>query len=276
MITVRDLKPCFLVAARCSVHGGINYQHDKEQLIEAVGQGEKATWETIRTIEDKVEYVEARGTRSRFLRELTALGVGSVLGVLVPTDKEKELRELSTEWRAKINEFNSKSVYSKLLVSIMVFKIQGENEEALDSMLYDLKDTMEELKAAIKLADYKGIREVVQRLRGFSTVLPDSAAEKLVNAVQDARAQANMIRKALEKQGEKLEVIQKQISTSTVDLAAFAIFGEETASTAQTTSGLVVDNILQQAVIVMDSTENDLATKPDGNTSTVYIPENLN
>lgn len=221
-VQVKDLKNCFLVAFKVSVHGGISYSHSKEKL-EVIGRREESSWQTDKILNDREEYNKAQSLRGIIKRSLARLGRDGDLGAIVPVENEKDLDALIEENRQKIRQFNEEARFSTMRFTALKFYIQGENEAALEDMLRDLRDLLDELKASVEGADYKGIRDVVTRLKGFEAVLPENAADYLQRAVADARKQANTARKALEDAGQQLQDVQRKMSTSTVDFARFAV-----------------------------------------------------
>jgi len=217
-----DLKKCFLVAFKASVHGGLSYQHS-DGKVKSEGRREESEWKTNKTVNDKEERNNGVAMASRIKRSLDRLGRPNELGTIVPKDNEDKLDELIEKCRNDVSEFNAKSAYTNLRFTALKFLISGENEAALDDMLEDLRSTLDELKRAVASADFQGIRAVVGKLKGFDVVLPESTSDYLQRAVADARKQASVVRKALEDRGRDLEDVQKEMDTSTVDFARFAI-----------------------------------------------------
>jgi len=225
MLSTRNLKPCFFVMPKCSVQGGMHYQRSPEET-EEIGTEEHATWETKRVINDKDEYRKAQNLRSQFLRDVRKLGVADDAGVIVDMDREDDITKLYEEWRETFNEFNSAAQFSRIRFRISRFRILSDNEQILKDMLRDMRETMDDLREMIVAADYQGIRSVVSRMKGWVTVLPDEAAANVQSTIEDARTQARSIKRALEKRGEQLEDVQKDVDTSVVDMARFVMMGD--------------------------------------------------
>ncbi len=232
MLKAKDLNPCYLVNFRCSVHGGIQYRRGQED-VEQEGQREKATWETVRVLSDKDEYKKATSLRGKCKREIEKLGVDSVLGVIMDKARIADLESTVTAYQEEIDAFNAAANFSTMRFAVVRFEVKGDNEVALESMLSDMRDTLDALREAVANADYKEIRKVIQMMKGYATVLPGDAAKQVTNAIDDARVQARQIRRALEKRGEQLEEVQNQVSTASVDMARFALLDTESTDSAE-------------------------------------------
>jgi len=267
-ITAKDLKPCFLVNYRCSVHGGVKYQRGAGD-IEVEGQREKSTWETVKVLDDREEYKTATNIRSKIKREVENLGVSSILGVILDKERLDDLEALVKEKQDEVTEFNTSAQFSALRFAVVRFEIKGDNEVALESMLSDMRDTLGELREAVASADYKGIREVVQRMKGYITVLPDNAAASVAKAIEDARVQARQIRRALVKKGEQLEEVQNQVSTLTIDAARFAMMDMEDAPEVEDTMDSDSDDLaaamagVRAAAVFYDADEEEEPTEDE-------------
>lgn len=220
-----ELRECYLVAARISVRGGIKYSHANEQT-ETEGSKEIAQWETTRRVDDKEEYSRAQSIRNRYNRAVRGLGVESPIGIIVPMDREDLIEDLDRQWSETVDEFNRAARYSTIRMDLEKFEIKGENMRAMENMLGSMRETLGDLKDAINSADYEEIRDVVKRMRGWVSVLPDEQASSVQKAIDDARTQAREIRKALVKKGEQIEEVKRTVSVASVDLARFALLDD--------------------------------------------------
>lgn len=221
-----EMRECFLVAAKISVRGGIKYSHANEQT-ETEGSKETAKWETTRRLDDKAEYAKAQSIRNRFNRAVRGLGVDSPIGIIVPMDRDDLIQDMDQEWSALVSDFNLGSRFSTIRMDLEKFEIKGENMRAMENVLGSMRETLSDLRDALEAADYDEVRDVVKRMRGYISVLPDQEAATMQLAIDDARTQAREIRKALVRKGEQIEDVKRTISVATVDLARFALLDEE-------------------------------------------------
>jgi len=219
---VKDLKNCYLAAFKVSVHGGIRYSHS-DSKTEVQERREESEWRTHKVLNDRDEYKKAQNLRNNIKRSVHRLGKANELGTIVPVENEEKLEELIAKNRAKVKEFNETARFSNIQFTALKFYISGENEAALEDMLSELRGTLIDLKRAVASADFKSIRSVVDKLKGYDMVLPETAADYLQRAIADARKQATEARKSLEERGAELADVQKTMETSTVDFARFAV-----------------------------------------------------
>jgi len=217
-----DLKNCFLVAFKAGVHGGLSYRHSDGKVF-VKGSAEESSWKTDKLINDKDERNKAVCMASQIKRSVNKLGRENELGTIVPVENEEALDDLIEKCKQDVADFNATGVYTHLRFTALKFFISGENEVALEDMLGDLRETLDELRSAVKSADFQSIRSVVTKLKGFDMVLPKSAAEHLQRAIADARKQATDVRKSLEERGKDLEDVQREMNTTCVDFARFAV-----------------------------------------------------
>jgi len=205
------------------VTGGCSYKRE-DVSVETFEKREESTWQTGKVIDDVEEYKAAQALRNkakRYLRKLGAPAASAI--VIVPLDKEDEVDAVRRDLKREVVAFNSAANFSQVNFRCYKYRIAGENEDLLKDMLVDLRDILVELRQAEQAADFKGIRSVVQRLAGFDTVLPERAADYLQRAIADAKAQANDIEKSLNAKSKTLAEVKRQISTSSVDFARFAV-----------------------------------------------------
>lgn len=218
-----ELKGCWLVWYPVSVHGGCTYSRTDPE-VETIEKREESIWLTDKIVQDIAEHKGANALRNLVKRRIRKLGAPAAPGiVLVPLEDEEQLDAIRAEMTQKVKDFNADSNFTDVKFRCYKYRIEGENEEVLKEMLNELRETLMELRRAEQAADFKGIRNVIQRLAGFETVLPEDAGDYLQRAVADAKAQAKEIEKSLKEKGVTLKQVKARISTSSVDFARFAV-----------------------------------------------------
>ena len=241
----RRFKPCKLVMFYAHGHRTNDYQiTDREAEVHEDGT-EVSRWRTTKTILDPENSKKAATLRARFIKEVCALGVqyGQEKLVFVDFEKSDDLDLLKARWKTQVAEFNAQSQIVKInFGTLPPLDLTGSNEYLLGNLLDEMKDIMGQMKAALESADYKSVREVVSRLRGFVTLVPDREANLIADAIADARKQARMMSSMLEKKGKAIEEVQKMISTSTVDLAFAAYLVDDAPPT---TGGPTVNDLME-------------------------------
>lgn len=258
----RKFKPCKLVMFYAHGHRTNDYRiTDREAEVHPDGT-EVSRWRTTKTIPDPENAKKAASLRAKFIKEVCDLGVqyGQEKLVFVDFEKADDLDDLKRRWKEVNETFNRESPIVKInFGTLPPLDLTGSNEYLLGNLLDEMKGTMAQMKQALEQADYKGIREVVGRLKGFVTLVPDQQANLIVDAIADARKQARSMRAMLEKKGKTLQEVQEMISTSTVDIAVAACLGDETLPTTDgpTANDLMEAQAQEFCAAFMDSGDSD-------------------
>lgn len=196
-LDIVDLKPCYLLGTEISRHGGEQYSRKNEHRVEREDGSVYSEWETQKTLSNEDEFKEATQLVGKCKREIHKLGrsLGN-LGLIVPRERIDDVRAFRDEWREKFAEFNGRAKHSKLRFRLVIVSTAGENAEVLKDLLEDLRDGLSDLEAAYKSADPKSMRDVVQRMSGFSDLLPERVALSIENAIKATRKRASDISRA--------------------------------------------------------------------------------
>jgi hypothetical protein len=226
----KRFKPCKLVMFYAHGHRVNDYQiTDREAEVLDDGT-EVSRWKTTKTIPDPENAKKAASLRAKFIKDVCKLGVqyGQEKLVFIDFEKSDDLDLLKTQWAQTVQEFNAQSPIVKVRFGTLpALDLTGPNEYLLGNLVDEMKDTLGEMKQALENADYKGVREVVGRLKGFISLVPDNQATVIASAIQDARKQARSMKSMLLKKGKTIQDVQALISTSTVDLAVAACLGDD-------------------------------------------------
>jgi len=195
-LSVLQLRPCLLLAATVSRHGGQSYTRANEKRTEREDGSVKTDWETTKILSDEIEFGEAMKLQNKCKRELTKLGRHMPVGVIAAADKRDEIQAFRDEWRAAFTEFNSTARFSKVEFSMMIFEIGGENVQALEEVLEQLREGLGDLEKVFASDSPTSMRDVVRRMAGFSELLPERVATTLELAVKAAQKRASEISRA--------------------------------------------------------------------------------
>ena len=204
-ITVTDLRPCLLVAIDVSRSGGQSYTREDEQIEKLADGSLKATWTTKKRLDNEAEFSTATKLQTACKYAASKLGRHTPVGIVSAVDRREEIQEFRDSWKRQIDEFNATAQFSRISFTLMVFEIKGENVQALETVLDDLRDGLKELEEAYKSFSPKSIREVVQKMNGFVEVLPERAGFLVDEAIKEAREKANKVSRG-EKKLSKIEM----------------------------------------------------------------------
>lgn len=211
-LDIVDLKPCYLLGTEISRHGGEEYSRKNERRVEREDGSVYSEWETEKTLKNEKEFKEATQLVGKCKREIHKLGrsLGN-LGLIVPRERIDEVRAFRDEWRETFVEFNERAKHSRLRFRMVVVSTAGENAEVLRDLLEDLREGLADLEEAYKSADPKSMRDVVQRMSGFSDLLPERVAFSIDGAIKATRKRASDISRA-EKYAQRVQTkINKEL-----------------------------------------------------------------
>jgi hypothetical protein len=266
----KRFKPCMLVMFAAHLHRAHDYKvRDRKAEVREDGT-EISSWSTTKIVQDPENAKKAAALRATFINNVVKLGAqyGTEKLVFVDFERRDDLEALQAEWQSKVEEFNAQSPIVKVdFFCLPPLDLTGSNEYMLGKLLDEMKDTMGEMKEALQAADYKKVRAVVAKLKGFTSLVPDESAAAITNAIADARKQARMIKRELEKRGTAIEEVQAMINTSTVDLAvSVTLLDDDPEMDTESTAELMAALAEQQAAAIDfgDDSEEEEGEEDDG------------
>lgn len=222
-MSMQVIKPGILVAVRTSVGGGVSYQ--REDLEPEVQASEQAParkvekWKTTKIVTDAEEHERASKTRSTALSLIRRECIETSFGLLAVGSKEAELDAAIAEARRLAREFNDRSRYSKISISVLKGRVASTDEEAVRAVSAELGDLMREMDASIRRLDPAAIRAAAQKASKIQQVLTEAQQLRVTAAVEAARKAAREIVRRVEKGGEDAAVVLRDIQTTAIDTA---------------------------------------------------------
>lgn len=191
------LRPGLLVSLKTSLDGGVSYRKkilEGAHLIENGAQ--RAKWETVRVIADPVEHDKAVKTRAKIRNTVTAVCAASAFGLLCPDSDVKKLELALLQARKLAKEFNDTAKVSRVNVYIMTGRIAPDDAEAIRAINSEVADLIKTMENGLKGLDVKAVREAANKARAVGTMLTGNAAEKVNEAIAQARKAARRLVKA--------------------------------------------------------------------------------
>lgn len=215
------IRPGLLVALKSNVSGGVTYA--RSDLERKNGpDGEMVTWETTRVITDPVEHDLAIKARGKALSEIRSVCSLTSFGPLCPIDREDDLDAAIVRARAIVAEFNANASYSKVDVYVLKGTIASTDEEAVRAIAAEVTSLISEMNAGIDRLDVKAIREAAEKARQVQAMLGDEEQVVIQAAIAQARKAARDITRRVEKKGEVLTAVLRDISRGDIEKARMA------------------------------------------------------
>lgn len=217
------LKPGLLVSLKTSIKGGVNYQRvDLEPEHDTAEGARIARWETTREVPDPTEFERAIKARSAARSVITATCCASSFGLLCPTTREADLDDAITEARKIADAHNAGAALSQVQVYVLVGRVASDDAEAARAIGAEVRELLDLMRAGIAAANPDAIREAAGKARALGSMLDESVAGRVTEAIVEARKAAREIVARVSKAGETAAQVVAECSVARIDAARFA------------------------------------------------------
>lgn len=216
-ISTKELKACTILSHQISRSGGQSYERENEETLFNDKGEEVKTWNTKKTTKDKEEFDKGTSLQGAAKRALNSLGVHSPMGVIVNREKRDEAEKLAEEWDAKIAEYNAESDHTDIDCWITIFDLEGRNIAQLEKVIDRMFNLLGDLSETLDSYNPENIRRILQKVAGYSEILPQAAAEAFEAAVENARKKANEISKYDKRAARLAAKIEEEVSGKDAD-----------------------------------------------------------
>lgn len=230
--------PCALVAPAIRIRKrtgrgpAVRYvREDVDRTEKALPDGRDKTEtlvrKTTRIIDAVEEYRAADSDRGRMRNRILELCKDTVIGWLCPRSREPELRQRIAEVQAEIAALNAGYQYYRLTDGCVVALIETDANVAAQTVRDALKDALDNLREAFEAGDVETMRKIATGLKGFDALVNDEAAQKVEEAIREARRIARVIVRETEKKGRELAEVLAELRTDAIDAARFMLIAQE-------------------------------------------------
>lgn len=227
-VKLNVLKPGLLVALKTTVRGGVSYiRKDLDANASADEAAKVSRWETEKRVEDAEEFERATAARGKARSVVSAVCSSSSFGLLCPQANEKALDAAIAE--AKNIAANHNAIASKTQVEVFVIvgRIAQTDEEAARAIGVEVKDLLEQMKNATLKGDVEAIREAANKARELGAILSDDVGRQVSSAIDEARKNARELVKRVQRDGEKLADVVRDLYIQKIDSARSAFLDLE-------------------------------------------------
>lgn len=199
METREYLRPGFLVVGEVKQRGCLSYRHS-EYREENGGRSLHAEWKTDKYVADLDEQRALCNCRQRAMLALRSLGspVGG-LGIIVPLDREDDLRRTIAAVEESVREYNDAATCTGLSAHFTWFVIEPSDERIARALYEQAADVVDRLSDAIGRGDIKALRAGLRDLSGLDAVLPSDTALAVSETIRSARQRARTATRAAKK-----------------------------------------------------------------------------
>lgn len=228
-VKLNVLKPGLLVALNTNVHGGVSYvRKDLDRKEEEGAKIQK--WETEKRVINADEFERATIARSKARSVISSICSSTSFGLLCAQANEDKLDAAIAEAKAIAAAHNESAFHTKVDVFVIVGRIAQSDEEAAKAIANEVKGLLDQMKAATLKGDVEAIRQAANKARELGQILSEDAGAAVSKAIEEARKNARELVKRVQKDGEKLEVVVKDLYIQKIDTARSAFLDLEEGS----------------------------------------------
>lgn len=168
---------------------GLHYE--RETLSETViGDREEKRFETLRVYENKPEALRAKAVREAARGRLMKLCSRTVLGLVCPAARERELEATIAEIQALIDAANREFTRCRVDYSIVPIRIEHDNARAQDALRAEIRRHAERLLKASRAGDPEELRRLMRLGRGVEDLVGDEGLRDDLRELTRAAATA--------------------------------------------------------------------------------------
>jgi hypothetical protein len=261
-MTTAMIRPGILVSLKSTVAGGVEYQRT-DLASEALDTGaHRAKWETTKVVQDPAEHERATKARAKALQGIRAICSPTTFGLLCPLSRERELDEAVRAARAIVSAHNATAVATFVSVYCLKGQIASTDEEAARAIGSEVAALIGSMSGAIDRLDAEAIRDAADKARTMSTMLNDEQAEKVSEAIKQARSAARAIVKRIEKDGEAAAIVLADIQRGAIEKARIAFLDMSDEAPAEPKDTLPAAS--PQRIAALDVEDDDMHHADEG------------
>lgn len=209
MSKMQLLRPGFMIALTSRMKGGIEYEtlhEESDQSTEGVLTEEKTTKKTIFDVEEHEKAVKVRGL---VVYQIRRLCVKTPFCLLCPEDKEAELDQGIKIARQLMDDFNAKSVYTKIRFYVLKAKLLANDEQTAMAIAGEMRSLLAEMSGAIEKMNPEAIREAIAKATQLAEMMQEKEQGEARLAIELARTAAREMAKTIKKKGSvAIDVVQ--------------------------------------------------------------------
>ncbi len=208
------IRPGLLVALRTRVQGGVTYaRRDLEETENT------KTWETTRVMADVAEHAAANRVRGAARSAIVGVCAKTVFGLLCPSAREAEFDAACARARQVAGAFNLRGITCKVFVDVLKGRIAENDQEAAAAIVREMAGLIADLREGVGNLDPVAIRQAADRARQTAAMLGEEQQRVVGAAVKAARKAARAIVRRIDKAGEAVADVMRDLDLSAVDTA---------------------------------------------------------
>lgn len=210
------------VSLSVRITGGVEYHQANRSAAVASDGAKIESWDTRKVTRNPEEHARAVKARADIRNAITKLCSRTPLGdlLLVPPDRETQIRESLEAARAKVEAYNATATAHFLTIGCVLTRFEPSDTASASSIRGEILTTLAQMESGIASGDVDAIRDAATAARQILPMLRADAAAYLEAAIAYARDAARKIGVAAEKGRDMLDTIAGiQGESAPLDLA---------------------------------------------------------
>jgi hypothetical protein len=230
------LRPGLLVVVNSHVEAGITYTRTAVEPSAEIVVSEQATvtqWITTKIVPDAAEKKRADDARRKACAEIYKLCAKSRYVYVCPIEREGELADAEARARQIVDAHNASSVGTRIDFFPSAWLMADKNESTIRKIAAEMVELLADMTRGIDAANPDAIREAMKRAEEMAPMLGEEQVKAVSDAVEQARKAARDITRRVQKKGEAVASVIRDVQRGAIERARFAFLDTEETATAE-------------------------------------------
>ena len=204
MEKIQTFKAGLAIDLTVRVTGGIEYKRRTISSKTLASGAKIEEWETEKVTLHPEEHARAIEVRASVRNSITRICARTPLGdlLLVPPEREDDIRKALDEASARIDAHNSSAVAHFLVMGCVPSRLVPDDRWTVRSITGEIMATLATMEAGIAGASAERIREAADSAKKILPMLADGPRAVIEAAIEQARTHAREITRRVTKGGE--------------------------------------------------------------------------
>jgi len=203
------LRPGVLVVLRTAIRGNVSYS-TIDLGTTATVEGEESRWETNRLCRNKAEQEAAVKARALARSAIQTVCAHSDFGLLCPDTMANRLDAAIEKAQSIVREFNAGADLTSISFNVLCGRVEPNDARAIRAINSEMRDLIDDMARGMQTLDIDAIRAAANKATSVGKMLEPGAQEAVKKAIELARANARVIKKAGEAAAKEVDQVAIQ------------------------------------------------------------------
>lgn len=217
-----------------------------------VAAREVARWETTKVMDDPVERRAGEQARSKAIRAIRKHCARTAFGLLCTQADEAKLDAGIAEARKIVADFNATANTTHVAIFVLKGRVASDDREAARAIAAEVRELMDDMEGGIKAMDPEAIRQAADKAKEIGAMLGAEQADKVAEAVTQARKAAKAIVARVQKGGEDAAAVLQELQRGAIQKARIAFLDLDVPEVQSVGDALPAVDVARVAAIDVD------------------------